>query len=170
MSVIPAHINYYNTKVTVSKEEFLTETWKMDESSDADLKLDMLNFGDNAYLERISRLKEVDRFIDLLKDKSIGEGFPDYMLVLYAEDVWARVQSEYGDSIPVPLVSLGISGTILFTFNHEQHYLELEVTNTCIELFYENEYTGESVFKEIGYDQFLINDVELHLLKIAASI
>lgn len=173
MSIIPTEENYYKITTpspTTTKEEFVKEYLDFDESSGGNLELSILSFADEEYVKRIEKLKEVDHFLENLKVKSTSEGFPPYILVSQAEKLWMDLQSEFEDSIPVPLISLGIDGSILFTLSDEQHYIELEIVETGIEFFYENEDTGETELKEIDFGMPLIDNIEYWLLKIASSI
>jgi hypothetical protein len=143
--------------------------WDLDESSSGSLDFTPLIFGDDQYVKKIEKLKEVDSFLEDIKEKSISEGFPEYNIALEAEKLWLDLQSEYDDLIPVPLVSLGIDGSVLFTIRDQHHYLELEVVEGGIEFFYENENTGESEFEELEFGLSIINNIETWLLKIASS-
>jgi len=150
MSIIPTEENYSKIATpspTTTKEEFVRETWDFNESSGGKLELSILSFADEEYVERIEKLKEVDRFLEILKAKSTSEGFPPYNLVSQAEKLWMDLQSEFEDSIPVPLISLDMDGNILFTLSNNQHYIELEIVKAGIEFFYENDDTGENGIK-----------------------
>jgi len=173
MSIIPTEENYNKVTTpspTTTKDEFVRENWDLNESSGGKLELSILSFADEEYVERIEKLKEVDRFIENLKAKSTSEGFPPYNLVSEAEKLWMDLQSEFEDSIPIPLISLDFDGNILFTLSNNQHYIELEIVKAGIDFFYENEVTGETELKEIDFGMPLIDNIEQWLLKIASSI
>lgn len=164
-------IDYSRSIVTtISTEETENEKyWDMDESSTGDIELASSTFEDGQYLKKIEKLKEADNFIENIKEKSISEGFPEYIVASKAEELWLDLQSEYGELIPVPVISLGIDGSILFTIRKQQHYFELEVVETGIELYYENEKTEETDFEELDFGLSIIDEAEKWLVKIASS-
>ncbi len=124
-----------------------------------------LTFADANYAERIQKIKGVEAFINRLKEKSASEGFPEFTIVSYTEIIWLDILNQYNDVLPVPLLSLGAAGGILFTFRKEEHYLELEVVHSGIEFYYENEATGKSDFKEFDFGTSVIESIEKWLLK-----
>lgn len=113
-----------------------------EETSSKNVHIGNVTLGGQDYLRRIEKLKEVDKYFDLLKEKSSQENFPLYSIVSYAEKFWLDLQSDFEDTIPVPVVSLGLDGSILFTIKKDEHYLEVEVTEEGFELYFEDNETG----------------------------
>ena len=138
-----------------------------EETSNESFDIDNVTLGGEEYLRRIEKLKEVDEYIEFLKKKSSQENFPSYSLVSYAELFWLDLQGEFEDTIPVPVVSLGLDGSILFTIKRDEHYLEIEVTEEGFELYYEDNDTGENELIEVGHGLSLLEAIGDRLLMIS---
>lgn len=101
--------------------------------------------------EFLEKAGEVDRFFDYLKDRNVDDESVDYSTINHAENLWVSVQEEYETTLPVPLVSLGAGGAILFTWRRCPHYLEVEVFADRSEVFYEkDDEPGPPEFKEVA--------------------
>lgn len=140
----------FDASITSSKSES-SKFLIYEETSSKTLHIDNVTLGGEDYLRRIEKLKGVDEYFDLLKEKSSQENFPLYSIVSYAEKFWLDLQSEFEDTIPVPIVSLGLDGSILFTIKKDEHYLEVEVTEEGFELYYEDNETGENELLEVSH-------------------
>lgn len=156
----------FDASITSSKSEspnFLI----CEETSSKSVHLDNVTLGGQDYLRRIEKLKELDEYFDLLKKKSSQENFPLYSIVSYAEKFWLDLQSEFEDTIPVPVVSLGLDGSILFTIKKDEHYLEIEVTEEGFELYYEDNETGENEFIEVSHGLSLMETIGDRFLMVS---
>jgi len=130
-----------------------------EETSNQSVDIDNVNLGGEEYLRRVKKLKKVDEYFEQLKEKYSQENFPSYSLISNAENFWLELQSEFEDTIPVPVVSLGLDGSILFTIKKNEHYLEVEVTEEAVELYYENNETGENEFIEVSHGLSLMEAI-----------
>lgn len=108
---------------------------------------------------------EITTFIEQLKKDTVEEGKVEYLTVCKAEQIWYTIIENFGYSIPVPIVSLGFEGEILFTFQKDEDYLEIEVCKDKYILFFENRVTGEMEFNE----SFLSEQLFEHAKKYLAS-
>lgn len=106
---------------------------------------------------------EITAFIEQLKDDSVEDGKVEYLTVCKAEQIWYTIIEDFGYNIPVPIVSLGFEGEILFTFQKDEDYLEIEVCKDKYILFFENRERDEMEFNESYLSEQLFEHAEKYL-------
>ena len=130
------------------------------------------NFSDSAVTDEIALdvnndkfevLDEITTFIEQLKKDTVEEGKVEYFTVCKAEQIWYTIIDDFGYNIPVPIVSLGFEGEILFTFQKDEDYLEIEVCKDKYILFFENRVTDEREFNESFLPEQLFEHAEKYL-------
>jgi len=156
----------FNASITSSQSES-AKSLIYEGTSNESFDIENVNLGGEEYLKRIEKLKEVDEYIELLKKKSSHENFPSYSIVSYAEIFWLDLQSEFEDTIPVPVFSLGLDGSILITIKKDEHYLEIEVTEEGYELYYEDNDTGENDLIEVFHGMSIMEAIGDRILMIS---
>lgn len=94
-------------------------------------------------LEHARQANEVESFFERVRDSL------EPRVALQAEQVWADILEEYGNSLPIPLVARAPDGNVLFSWTVGDHYLEIEVHHSHSEIFYENTRTEEAHCKDV---------------------
>lgn len=145
----------------------ITERLEVQAGDESTINTAVVNLVDDSYLEYLERLEEVNKFIEYLKERALSEeGNPSYGVALQAENLWLDISSDFQDLLPVPLVSLGPEGNVLFTIRDDALYLEMEVTEEGIEIFYEEEGVEYSVYEFIESRFEVMQKIEPLLLQI----
>lgn len=98
---------------------------------------------------KANELEKVDDFLARLKEKSDHEGLPEKKILQQAFDLWKIWKADLMDTLSVPLVALGPEGSILFSKREQKYYIEMEINDKIIELFFEDKVTGEEELIDI---------------------
>ncbi|MCG2589123.1 hypothetical protein [Rhodohalobacter sulfatireducens] len=126
-----------------------------------------VKYGGEEYLDHIKREKEVDAFLNNMRNKAENEGYPSYSVVMNFENLWLELQHDFEAVLTNPTASLSMDDSITLTYRFAEHYIEFEVFDDRTELFYENEISGQTYFQEIPKGLSIIDKVDELILDIS---
>lgn len=88
-------------------------------------------------------LRRVQGLIDYL-DQITADSQVTPQLARLAWDAWNSLSAATGNSLPVPDACPGSEGELLYTWDRDEHHLELEIFPAApAEFFYRNRQTGD---------------------------
>lgn len=85
----------------------------------------------------IEEEKEIQAFLNNLREISKTEDDLSITTVQKAEDIWILILQEFGLSENMPVISNNEEGEILFSFFKNQEYLGIRILDDSIEVFYD---------------------------------
>lgn len=109
------------------------------------------NYGDIFALADLqSQVRKIEEFLAELEELSNTEGFPVESVVRQTHKIWEFFQDEIVDKLRyVPLIALGEDNGVMFSIREEEKiYMEIEILESGIELYYLEMATGKDDFFE----------------------
>jgi len=104
--------------------------------------------------------KEIQAFLNNLKEKSKVEDDLPITTVQKAEDIWIMILQEFGISENMPVISNNEEGEILFSFFKNQEYLGIRILDDSIEVFYDTLGTNPGQLVETYFvDDVIVLDI-----------
>lgn len=106
--------------------------------------------------------KNIQAFLDNLKEISKTEDDLSITTVQKSEDIWIMILQEFGLSENMPVISNNKEGDILFSFFKNQEYLGIRILDNSIEVFYDafGSDPGQLVEKDFVDDVIVLDIVK----------